>query len=150
MKRQYTLKHESERLLEAGLNPESADGWVDDSNRFETMRNGMSLCISWSVGRIIELLPPSVLACGDEYLLKMGKSVVPTDNGYAVEEYVAYGSGCARLSGDFIGFSTMTDKCDFLDCLVNMLCWVAKNTHISRYSGVCFGVGECGKPISDI
>lgn len=136
MKLQYTLKEGSAKLIESGLDPETADGWVNVSNGFETKFGQWSVAKSWSAGQLLELLPPSIVVGGDEYLLKCGKSYIPTDNGKVVEEWVAYNCNYAKLAGDYVGFSTITNKCTFLDCLVDMVCWVCENTVKTPTSGI--------------
>lgn len=136
MERQYTLLKESEMLIKSGLDAETADGWVDDSDRFSTVRGAFSIARSWTLGRLLELLPPSIVVGGEEYYFRIGKYYVPSDEGVKTEVVVAYTNPDAVLAGDFIGYSTLSDKCTFLECVASMVCWVCGRTSVTKGSGV--------------
>lgn len=124
-KQHYTSVDESKELINAGVPANTADGWVNDMGCFETLKSQHSICESWTTGKLLEMLPPYIVANGDEYTLKYTKSYVMKDDGHPdIEECVSYNSKYATLPGDFIGYSNVVDKCTFLKCLIKLVCWV--------------------------
>ena len=124
-KKYYTNENESKELISSGLPEHTADGWFKSNGGFETEKSNNSVCKSWTTGNLLELLPSCIVVNGDEYTLKHTKTCVPVDDETTIiEECVTYCSSYAKLSGDFIGYSTIVDKCSFLECLVKLVCWV--------------------------
>ena len=127
-KQHYTSVDESKELINAGIPANTADGWVNDMGCFETVKSQHSICESWTTGGLLEILPPIIFINGDEYTLKYTKTYVCQDDAGnpVIEECVSYNSKVATLPGDFIGYSTIVDKCTFLKCLIKLVCWVCE------------------------
>lgn len=127
-KQHYTNVDESKELINAGVPANTADGWVDDMGCFETVKSKYSICESWTTGGLFDILPSVIFINGDSYTLKHTKTYVCQDDegNPVIEECVSYNSTVATLKGDFIGYSTIVDKCTFVKCLVKLVCWLCE------------------------
>lgn len=124
MERLYTLPEDSNRLIAGGLSPETSDGWVNERNDFESRKSPTSIARSWSVAKLLDLMPPFIRVGKDDYGFTHWKCAVNTEDGLEIQEGISYHSETAELRGDFVGFSTITENCTFLECCVKMMCWI--------------------------
>lgn len=125
----YITIEQSKKLVELGLNLESADmGWnvFDDNstrclpiNDWDLSKNGeggAEFIPCWSLGALINLMPSMIYKGGETFTLRMYKDVV---------YHVCYKS---HYHLDEIWFS----KENLLDAAFEMVCWLLENNYIKK------------------
>jgi hypothetical protein len=149
----WTTLEESQKLLEAGLSPDTADMWYGevyegfiDENGIYSKKSEPYYCIGltklsssnvsinqirdipcWSTGALIELLPFEICIAGNKnltYQLRFGKG--------KNEFWITYESQIADLKGAYIGFNTAIDKCDIADCVYKMVMFCLERGFIKK------------------
>ena len=131
----YTSIEQSKKLIEAGLNPETADMFYDNGNETQPeirlhsyghiMNKDDIPC--WSTGALIDLLPFEICIAGNKnlkYQLRFGRA--------ETEFWITYESLIADLKGSFIGFNTVIDKCDMIGCIYKMVLWCLESGYIKK------------------
>lgn len=140
MEKHTTSEEQSQLLLEAGVRPETADmAW--SLTMLPNGKRGRRLCSlgendslypsdipAWSSYALMKLLPAEIRPKGidEPYLIKPFKYKVP---GRGIEYGITYRKDYPPLQGDYIGYTTMSDKqChDYVDCQVCLLLDVIKD-----------------------
>lgn len=145
----FTTIEQSKVLIEAGLNPETADCcWIISRDNckqdpFELAKNENTLWLypidkirgnlsdymlpCWSTGALIDLLPFEICIAGNKnltYQLRFGKG--------KNEFWITYESQIADLKGAYIGFNTAIDKCDMTDCVYKMVMFCLEKGFIKK------------------
>ena len=128
----YTSIEQSKKLLELGLNPESADmhWWIDDGNKavfigynVESAKNytdtKMDYIPCWSVGALLELMPPTIKPENREESCNM--------------EFFKGLSG--KFHFRYIGAGRPTDILNLIigtpiECAYQMVVWLLENNYI--------------------
>lgn len=139
----YTSIEQSRKLIEAGLNPNTADmSWIAPRRAHITdcpetpiimdiylesiiPKDKRTPC--WTTGALIDLLPFEIHIAGNKnllYQLRFGKA--------ETEFWITYESPIADLKGSFIGFNTVIDKCDMTCCIYKMVLWCLENGYIKK------------------
>lgn len=132
----FTTIEQSKALIEAGLNPDTADmcymytkfDGEPEPQYFASLSKAKKNDIPcWSTGALIDLLPFEICIGGNKnlvYQLRLGKA--------RTEIWIAYESQIADMPGTYIGFNTVIDKCDMTCCLFKMVSWLLKNGFIKK------------------
>lgn len=131
-----TTKEQSQRLLDLGLKPETADmkHYFDDRSDYSFFHrwefcpykwNEESLVDSenipaWSLHRLIEMMPTVITQ--DDYSLILG--VNATCVYYATDEYTDYEDSYAETFND--------PECNLYDCVVKCIEWLIKEGHFNK------------------
>lgn len=124
----YTSIEQSKKLLELGLNPESADMYYEDDISVEIGHPWHEQHIPcWSVGALMKLLP-SEISTGDEWHNKYQIDIRKYDRTFY---QIAFGND-RGLSGSWHD-RISTKECDnLLDACFNMICWLLENGYIKK------------------
>lgn len=137
----YTSVEQSEKLLDIGLNPYSADlkykciGFTmhttrpTDDFKYKVLPKEQDIpheskydVPCWSVGALIELMPFAIYKDGKENKLEIRKD----DAGYYVSSYWHY-NDC----GFYLPEHSVWDKI-LVDACYNMICWLLENDYIKK------------------
>lgn len=131
-----TNKEQSHRLLEAGVNPKTADMYLDEFEcpvAFEYRRIeghvGQDMAFpAWSLSKMIEMLPATISQRNRPYL-SLG---ITKDHEYWFIQYAELGYDCKH--------EVMREN--VLDAVVNMIEWLIKEGHLdNKYLAV--KCGDC-------
>lgn len=141
----FTTIEQSQALIEAGLNPETADMWYNyecwtgdevngshmeygDYSDYPTcVEEEESILPCWSTWALIDLLPFEICIGSNKnltYQLRFGKG--------KNEFWITYESQIADLKGVYIGFNTAIDKCDMADCVYKMVMFCLEKGFIKK------------------
>lgn len=118
-----TTPEQSKRLLDCGLDPESADFvWMDDNPPRLTLRteiiednNPYILAFGWSLSALLALLPKDLMWQGLYYHLVMG----PNEKGWEIEyNDLSVLNNLHRATAD-----------NLIECVVLMIEWLVKENY---------------------
>lgn len=135
----WTTLEQSKKLIEAGLDPNTADmHHIEVNNGFEEYYD-TSLCYSkcdakhirgylpcWSLGRLIELIPKTIETKKPKNLYF--PEILPASNG------IAYTALNERKEMVFLKmFATGVESdATLIDNMVSMICWLLENNYIKK------------------
>lgn len=122
----YTSIEMSKRLLELGLNPESADMlWEQHNNTksYVTVKPwttkgkslGPHIIPCWSLGALLELMPLSIVGWDNETYAR-----------YFIGNCAEYATGTSKYDKGLI--SIPSDS--MFKCVYSMVCWLLQNNYI--------------------
>lgn len=138
----YTTLEQSKKLVELGLNPNTADMfWSTEfdmvictqyltKSDFETL---VPMCESipcWSLGALMDLLPPSIQTgegMQNQYEIKIRKYWGDEENLYQI----AYGNN-RGLSEEWHDMINTGEKENLIDAAFQIICWLLKNGYIKK------------------
>lgn len=118
-----TTPEQSKRLLDCGVDPESADFvWMDDNPPRLTLRteiiednNPYILAFGWSLSALLALLPKDLMWQGLYYRLVMG----PNEKGWEIEyNDLSVLNNLHRATAD-----------NLIECVVLMIEWLVKENY---------------------
>lgn len=145
----YTTIEQSKKLVELGLNPDTADMWWQEGRmELEPVIGNYALHIqcmedrdyrkihkplispAWSSGALMDLLPPSIQTgegMQNHYEIDIRKYWGNEENLYQI----AYGNN-RGLSEEWHDMINIGEKENLIDAVFQMICWLLKNSYIKK------------------
>lgn len=145
----YTTLEQSKKLVELGLNPDTADMWWQEGRmELEPVIGNYALHIqcredrdyrkihkplispAWSLGALMDLLPPSIQTgegMQNHYEIDIRKYWGNEENLYQI----AYGNN-RGLSEEWHDMINTGEKENLIDAVFQMICWLLKNSYIKK------------------
>ena len=118
-----TTREQSQRLLDLGLKPETADmhhyKWSEGYWEIESCPprgSGSSFIPAWSLHRLIEILPSDIKPRNDYYNIIFDKDIVQYENyGYGIEVLKSFG-----------------DSTNIYDNIIDCIKWLISNGYFNK------------------
>ena len=145
----YTTIEQSKKLIELGLNPETADminmcySYSFDGKNYSNCKYKLRLLDereepfmpelnipSWSLGVLLDLLPPSIQTgegMQNQYEIDIRKYWGDEENLYQI----AYGNN-RGLSEEWHDMINTGEKKNLIDAAFQMVCWLLENEYIKK------------------
>lgn len=150
----FTTIEQSQALIEAGLNPDTADMWYNyecwigdevngshmeygDYSDYPTCVEEESILPCWSTGALINILP-SEIHIGETkdftFQLRLGKTKTEFWISYEFQISDSRGTFITFKAdkGAYVGFNTAIDKCDMADCVYKMVMFCLEKGFIKK------------------
>lgn len=140
----YTSIEQSKALIEAGLNPETADMYYREWKRATKLisiahvgKYGKDDMPCWSTGALINILP-SEIHIGETkdfiFQLRLGKTKTEFWISYEFQISDSRGTFITFKAdkGTYICFNTAIDKCDMADCVYKMVMFCLEKGFIKK------------------
>lgn len=138
----FTTIEQSQALIEAGLNPDTADMcWIKDNGLSENKypqaipwKDNMAkefYAPCWSTGALIELLPREIWLSKKDYSLHYWIKIHIYEVNNRALYQIAYGNSCNRKTEWCDKFSSSKNE-NFIDALIEMIFWLLKNGFIKK------------------
>ena len=139
----YTTIEQSKKLVELGLNPETADMFYSYGMNIKTKEwsydaelmvidEADKLCDipCWSLGALMDLLPPSIQTgegMQNQYEIDIRKYWGGEENLYQL----AYGNN-RGISEEWHDMINTGEKESIIDAVFSMVCWLLENNYIKK------------------
>lgn len=118
-----TSREQSERLLSLGLKPETADMCYIDDFLLSLTDEDMQDLPSWSLSRLLEMMPPYLENYGSLYL----------NCGLHIERYNACNKDKAHKYNVEFGIGSTTSRYEnVFDCIIETIGWLILNGHFNK------------------
>lgn len=115
----YTTIEQSKKLLELGLNPNTADMvyWMGEyiTHSYSECQHKEEQIPIWSVGALLELMPLSIVGWDNETYAR-----------YFIGNCAEYATGTSKYDKGLI--SIPSDS--MFKCVYSMVCWLLQNNYI--------------------